>query len=124
MMPKDTAESKADSNRFLSSQCRIGSRSFNVEILKFNNGGFVDISEGHDARIGAISVCVKTNQGVVSTNLVPDRRGGIFAQMVGELVAERTSGMAIVSLYIKEEIDPNITKTLLNEVRTLSGKKD
>ncbi len=124
MMSKDADASRLDAARFYSSQCRIGNRTFNVEILRFSNGGFVDISEGQDARIGAISVCVKTNQGVTSTNLVPDRRGGIFAQMVGELVAERTSGMAVVSLYLKEEIDPSITKTLLSEVRTLSAKKD
>src|SRR5487761_218342 len=123
-MPKDSMDSELHSGRFLSSECRIGSRSFSVELLKFSNGGFVGISESQDARIGAISVCVKTNQGVTSTNLVPDRRGGIFAQMVGELVAERTSGMAVVSLYLKEEIDPSITKTLLSEVRTLSAKKD
>lgn len=117
-------DSIRETESLLRSECNIGSRSFKIDLVRFPNGGFIGISEGIESRIGAISVCVKTNQGVTSTSLLPDRRSGIFAQMVGELIAEKTSGIAIISLYIKDEIDPVITKTLLSEVRTLTDKKD
>ncbi len=116
--------SEARPSRFFSSKCAIGSRTFNIDFLKFSNGGIVDISEGKDSKIGAITVCIKGSQGVSSSSLLPDRRGGIFAEMVGELVAEKTSGIAIVSLYLKEDIDTNTTKTLLNEVTVLVNRKD
>jgi hypothetical protein len=114
----------AQSKKLYSSKSIIGSRLFNIDVMKFTNGGFVDISEGKDSRIGAITMCIKGNHGVSSSTLLPEKRGSIFAEMVGELVAEKTSGIAIVSLYVKEDLDTNSTKTLLNEVRSLLNRKD
>ncbi len=123
-MSSDSEGKDAPSRRLLSSKCVIDNRLFSVDLLKFSNGGIVDISEGKDSRIGAITVCIKGNQGVSSSSLLPDKRGSIFAEMVGELIAEKTSGIAIVSLYLKEYVDMNATKTLLNEVRELVNRKD
>ena len=42
--------------------------------------------------------------------------------MVGELLAEKLGGIAVVSLYLREEIDSDTMKTLINEVRKLVAK--
>ena len=42
--------------------------------------------------------------------------------MVGEMLAEKLGGISVVSLYLREEIDPETMKTLINEVRKLVAR--
>lgn len=66
-----------------------------------------------------IALSIKSEQGLNSSTLIPDRRGGIFSQMVGEMVSEKTGGIAVISLYLREEIDSAVMKSLINEVGKL-----
>jgi len=107
------------SGRHVSSRSEIEGRVFTLDLLRFSNGSFANISEDPVARIGAISISIRTQQGVNSSTLIPDRRGSIFSGMIGELIAEKTKGIAVVSLYLREEVDPQIMKILLNEISKL-----
>jgi hypothetical protein len=107
------------SQRHVSSKFEIEGRVFTLDLLRFSNGAFANISEDPVARIGAISISIKTQQGVNSSTLIPDRRGSIFSGMIGELIAEKSEGIAVVSLYLREEVDSQIMKTLLNEIGKL-----
>ena len=86
------------------------------------NGCFASISEDQGPRIGAISVAVKTGERVTTSSLLPESRGRIFAGMIGELLASKTKGIAVISLYLREELDPVMMKTLINEVQSLFRK--
>jgi hypothetical protein len=108
-----------EKKRLLATQCNIGGRVFEVEILLLSNGCFSSISEDKSPRMGAITVAVKTGERSTSSSVIPESKGGIFAGMVGEMLAEKLHGIAVVSLYIREELDATSMKTLINEIRKL-----
>jgi hypothetical protein len=116
---KGKTEASGEKALHHSKRCEIEGRKFAIELLSMSNGCFVSISEGSSPRMGAISLCVKTERGVSSSTLIPDRRGGIFAGMVGELLAERCKGIVVTSLHLREELSVSHMKTLLNQVGDL-----
>ncbi len=105
--------------RVASIQTEIQGRIFVVEILRLANGCFASISENPEPKIGLITLSISNKNRVQSSNLLPERRGGIFSGMVGEILAHKTKGIAVVSLYLREEVDHEIMKTLLNEIDKL-----
>jgi len=112
-------ESGSERKRLLSAECNVGGRIFEVELLLLSNGAFSSISEDKTPRMGAITVAVKTGERSRSSQLIPESKGAIFAGMVGEMLAEKLGGIAVVSLYLREELDSASMKTLINEVRKL-----
>jgi hypothetical protein len=118
-MSQTDSDSSRDRKRLLSAECNVGGRVFEVELLLLANGCFSSISEDKTPRMGAITVAVKTGERSTSSSLIPESKGSIFAGMVGEMLAEKLRGIAVVSLYIREELDTASMKTLINEVRKL-----
>ena len=72
--------------------------------------------------MGAITVSIKSGERSTSSSLIPESKGSIFAGMIGELLADKLHGIAVVSLYLREELDTDSMKTLINEVRKLLNK--
>ncbi|MDG6906141.1 MAG: hypothetical protein JRN20_10195 [Nitrososphaerota archaeon] len=110
------------SRKHLSSRCDIKGRVYTIDLLIFVNGCFANISEDQSGKMGAISVSIKTGERATSTSLIPESKGNIFARMVGELLADKLRGIAIISLYLREELDAESMKTLINEMRKLLNK--
>ncbi len=116
------SDTKEPGKRLISRRYEINGRVFVVDLLVFSNGCFASLSEDQNRKIGAITVSIKTTERAVSSSLIPESKGSIFAKMVGELLAEKLKGIAVVSLYIREELDIETMKTLINEVRKLLDK--
>lgn len=110
--------------RFVSVQSEIEDRVFTVDLLRLSNGCFANVAEGANPRLGAITISIKSQQGVNSSTLIPDPRGRIFARTLGELITERTEGIAVISLYLRAEVDSEITKLLLAQVSKLLAEID
>ena len=108
--------------RLNSFSSNIKGRIFVVDLLEFANGCFASISEDRAPKIGAITVSIKTAERAASSSLIPESKGSIFAKMIGELLADRFRGIAVVSLYLREELDTDSMKTLINETRKLLNK--
>ena len=89
-----------------------------------SNGSFLSISENEIPRLGLITLAIRSERGTSSSTLIPDRRGSIFSGMLGELVAEKTGGIGLISLYLREEVDTSAMKTLISEVEKLISKED
>ena len=106
----------------MSGNYEIRGRVFVTDLLVFSNGSFASISDDQNRMLGAITVSVITAERAVSSTFNPESKGCIFAKMVGELLAEKLKGIAVVSLYIREELDVDTMKTLINEVRKLLEK--
>jgi len=114
-----TGEEGSERKRLFFTESNVGGRIFEIEILVLSNGCFASISEDRSPRMGAITVGVKTGERFATTSLIPESKGGIFAGMVGEILAEKMHGIAVISLYLREELDAASMKTLINEVRKL-----
>jgi hypothetical protein len=97
----------------------IQRRVFVIEILRMSNGCFASISEDPEPKIGVITLSISNRNRVQSSTLLPETRGSIFSGMVGEILAQKCKGIAIVSLYLREEVDHEIMKTLINEIDKL-----
>ena len=123
-MPKEAMDTDNEKDgRLLSQSCNVRGRGFVIEVLHMNNGCFASISENNSPRMGGITLTIKSKRGgASSSSLIPERRGSLFASMIGELLAEKLGGIAVVSLYLREEIDTDSMKTLINEVRKLVAK--
>ena len=115
-------EGSIPSKRLRSSSCNVKGRVFVIDILQFANGCFASISEDQNAKIGAITVSIKMGERATSSSLIPESKGVMFAKMIGELLAEKLHGIAVVSLYLREELDSDSMKTLINETRKLLNK--
>ena len=102
-----------------SKECTVEGRQFVITLLPFPNGCFVSISEDKKQRLGSITLSVKSGGRAVSSPLIPESKGSLFASMVGEMLAERLGGMAIISMYLRSEIGAAGMKTLISEVRKL-----
>lgn len=118
------SEHDFDKLELVSSHREIQGRAFEIHILRMSNGSFVSITEDRTPRLGPITLCIKSERGFSSSSLIPDRRGSIFSSMIGELVAEETGGIAVISLFLREEIDTASMKTLINEVERILSKED
>ncbi len=109
-----------ESSRLLSRSFNVSDRLFSLDILLMSNGCFLNISEGESPRIGAITLSVKSMTGrPTSSSLIPERRGSMLAEMVGELLAEKLNGIAVTSLYLKADISADIMKILISKVKEL-----
>jgi hypothetical protein len=115
-MPEANFES---SKRLFSKTAEIEGRIFTIDLFKLSNGCFANVSEDPVPRLGAITISIRSDQGLSSSTLIPDRRGSIFSGMLGEMIAQKTHGIGVVSLYLREELDSAIMKILLSEVGKL-----
>src|ERR1700719_951899 len=123
-LSQNSSPKKEDSKKkLLSSESNVVGRIFVIDLLRLSNGCFASISEDHVGRIGAITVAVKTGERSSSSALIPESKGRSFAGTIGEMLAEKLKGIAVVSLYLREELDTSTMKTLINEVRNLVNKE-
>jgi len=96
-----------------------GKREFQVQLLRFANGCFLSMSEGERMKIGAMTLALKTGEKVDSSTILPGRYEGIAVTLLAQAVANATGGIAIVSLYTASELDREVVKTMISEVKAL-----
>ncbi len=104
---------------FLHKELSVGGRYFFIRIQRFGNGMFVSIYEG-EAKIGSLIVSMISQSGappITTTIISPVNQNSLFfMRMTAEQVSTRISGIAIVSIYIKNEIDMPMSKVLLDAI--------
>jgi len=97
----------------------VNGRKFNISKLSTINGCFLIISEGDELRIGAISIAVKMGERSVATNIIPSKIKDVLPNLIAEAVSKWVNGVALVSTYIRSEVDGEIVKKLLTAVKSL-----
>lgn len=104
---------------FFQKKLNLDGRSFFVQTQRFDNGMFVSVSEGV-SKIGSLTVSLVSQAGVtpVTTTIIPPRNqdSAFFMRMVAEQVSTRISGIALVSVHIRDELKISISKILLGEI--------
>ena len=102
-------------NGFFQKRVSLESRNFSLSIQKFNNGCFISVSEGEN-RIGSIVASLATGPNPVTTTVIPSRTESLFLKLVSERISSRMRGIALVSAYIKKELEPDTAKGLMSEL--------
>jgi hypothetical protein len=102
-------------NGFSEKTVDLESRSFSLQILKFENGCFVSVSEG-SSKLGSMVVSLTTGQNPITTTVIPSKHESLFLKLIAERISTRMHGIAIVSTYVQKELDPNTAKVLMTEI--------
>ena len=93
----------------------LGGRNFSLQILKFDNGSFVSVSEG-SSKIGSMVVSLNAGQNPVTTTVIPSKSESLFLKLVAEKISFKMHGIAIVSTFIQKELDSDTAKVLMTEI--------
>ncbi len=102
-------------NGFSEKTVDLESRSFSLQILKFENGCFVSVSEG-SSKLGSMVVSLTTGQNPITTTVIPSKNESLFLKLIAERISSRMHGIAIVSTFVQKELDPDTAKVLMTEI--------
>ncbi len=93
----------------------LESRTFFLQILKFENGYFVSVTEGTN-KIGSMVVSLATGPTPITTTIIPSRNESLFLKLVAEQISTRIRGVALVSTFIQKELESTTAKALMSEI--------
>ena len=93
----------------------LESRTFFLQILKFENGYFVSVTEGTN-KIGSMVVSLATGPTPITTTIIPSRNESLFLKLVAEQISTRMRGVALVSTFIQKELESTTAKALMSEI--------
>ena len=93
----------------------LESRTFFLQIQKFDNGYFVSVAEGTN-KIGSMVVSLATGPTPITTTVIPSRNESLFLKLIAEQISTRMRGVALVSTFIQKELEPNTAKALMSEI--------
>jgi hypothetical protein len=93
----------------------LESRSFSLQIQKFENGYFVSITEGSN-KLGSMVVSLATGPTPITTTIIPSRSESLFLKLIAERISTRMKGIALISTFIQKQLEPDTAKTLMSEI--------
>ena len=102
-------------NGFSHKVVNLESRTFFLQIQKFENGYFISVTEGTN-KIGSMVVSLATGPTPITTTIIPSRTESIFLKLIAERISTRMRGIALVSTFTQKELDPNTAKALMSEI--------
>ena len=93
----------------------LESRTFFLQIQKFENGYFISITEGTN-KIGSMVISLATGPKPITTTIIPSRTESVFQKLIAEQISTRIRGIALVSTFTQKELEPNTAKALMSEI--------
>ena len=93
----------------------LESRSFSLKIQKFENGYFISVTEGSN-KLGSMVVSLATGPTPITTTIIPSRSESLFLKLISERISTRMRGIALVSAFIQNPLEPNTAKALMFEI--------
>ncbi len=93
----------------------LGSRSFSIRVLEYENGCFISVTEG-TPKLGSMVVSLSTGQNSVTTTVIPSKSESLFLKLIAERISNKMRGIAIVSTNLQKDLDPGTAKGLMIEI--------
>ena len=103
------------SNGFLNKIVKLENRTFSLRTQKFENGFFISVSEDKD-KIGSMTISLATGPTPTTTTIIPSKNESLFLRLISERISTKMKGIALVSIFVKNELDPSTAKALMSEV--------
>jgi len=94
---------------------KVDNREFLVQIIPFDNGNFISITEGKE-KIGAMIVSIGSGARISTATVIPSKSDSFFLKMVSERLASNMNGICVASLNIQKELGLEPMKVLMNEI--------
>ena len=108
-------------SRYLSTVIEVGKRSFMVQMLRFDNGSFVSITENQD-KIGGMIASIGTDSIPVTNTIIPAKSESLFLKLISERISSSIKGINIVSTFIPQELDSKTANTLMSKIKEIVEK--
>ena len=91
----------------------INERSFLVQILNYENGNFISVTEGSE-NIGGMIVSINSGPVPSTSTIIPPKSETLFLKLVSERIAYTRQGMCLVTGNFEKALDKQITKQLMD----------
>ena len=91
----------------------INERSFLVQILNYDNGNFVSVTEGSE-NIGGMIVSINSGPMPSTSTIIPPKSESLFLKLVSEKIAYVRQGMCLITGNFEKALDKEITKQLMD----------
>ena len=108
-------------SRFSKTVIDIDNRSFTIQVLLFDNGSFVSISEGQE-KIGGLTASIGTGTVPITTSIIPAKSESLFLKLISEQLSSIIAGVNIVSVFIPKELENKTAKILIGKIKEIIGK--
>ena len=107
--------------RFSKTVVDIDKRSFTIQILLFDNGSFVSITEGQE-KIGGLTASIGTGSVPITTSIIPAKSESLFLKLISEQLSSIITGINLVSAFIPKELENKTAKTLIAKIKEIVEK--
>jgi hypothetical protein len=107
--------------RFSKTVVDIDNRSFTIQVLLFDNGSFVSITEGQE-NIGGLMASIGTSSMPITTSIIPAKSESLFLKLISEQISSMITGINIISAFIPKELENKTAKTLIAKIRDIVEK--
>jgi hypothetical protein len=99
-------------------------RKFLFNILKFDNGYFISVSE-EKLRMGSISVSLATANQTNTAKVIQDKNDQLFIDTLSRRISLMINGICIISFYTKNRLQFDDMKAINDKIlKTIEDKKD
>jgi hypothetical protein len=93
----------------------VGDRNFLVQLISFDNGNFVSISEGGQ-KLGSMVVSIGSGPAPTTATVIPAKIDSLFLKLTAERISTSIKGIGIVSLFAQKELGNESAKILMREI--------
>ncbi len=107
--------------RFSKTVVDIDKRSFTIQILLFDNGSFVSITEGQE-KIGGLTASIGTGSVPITNSIIPAKSESLFLKLISEQLSSIIPGINLVSAFIPKELENKTAKTLIAKIKEIVEK--
>ena len=108
-------------SRFSKTVIDIDNRSFTIQVLLFDNGSYVSITEGQE-KIGGLTASIGTGTVPITTSIIPAKSESLFLKLMSEQLSSIISGINIISAFIPKELENKTAKTLIAKIKEMVEK--
>jgi hypothetical protein len=93
----------------------VGGRNFLIQLLSFDNGTFVSVSE-NGQKIGSMVVSIGSGPAATTVTVIPTKTDSLFLKLIAEKISTSIKGIGVVSLYSDRELGNECSKILMGEI--------
>ena len=108
-------------SRFSKTVIDVDNRSFTIQVLLFDNGSYVSITEGQE-KIGGLTASIGTGTMPITTSIIPAKSESLFLKLMSEQLASIITGINIVSVFIPKELENRTAKILIAKIKEIVEK--
>ena len=103
-------------SRFSKTVIDVDNRSFTLQVLLFDNGSFVSITEGQE-KVGGLTASIGTGSVPITTSIIPAKSESLFLKLISKQISSVITGVNIVSAFIPKELENKTAKILIDKIK-------